>query len=1407
MWNFFITRVWPLIEYYLTKLIDYKFRKKSIFWWGIKITTGLLITEMADMLSDFDLEDIYKLLREVGGAWAVLIVKFLVGIFTGFDRGYSVFTICIKVYLITLFSILEWRKDRNFEVSIRWFWAWNWNWKIFSDNSIELNLVKIVYGSADQWHPSIKWFKEINETYRLNKNKYITDLHIESNLEKKLFDQIVNEKDKVTAYEQAVKNCRIYLAKLKAELNELIVLLEDKKDPLKLSERSRFYIDYNNIIVTAKSIDVGLDQINNLTKVRANRDVEINQVYFPILSTDLNEYINSYSFDLLKVKASLASYNKYEIRRRLFNAFSPLLLSVRNLNETIDNLNNIKEGIKRNHFIVHAKAGVGKTYFSAHIYNSLKREHLPLFVTASSFSGNHSSLSHAFQKVFKYPEAISLKVFFLKLNEFAKKKKKRVVLIIDGLNETTYNLSGFSPIWGDSIENLTEDISEFDHLTFLATCRTSYLENNIDASFSLKCSHALKGFENFKLRKRSIDHYFKYYNIESNTITNRNSLLFSIPLILRTYCEGKNGNRTGMVKVELNHNSYEETIHQFVETECINVAEELGRPSTTPIYNGINRSSESFVQEITASLNYDSFLESTQGKVIDEIFKSTSIACKFLESEHLFMKDFQPYFKGERVVHTFQNIGGYLLAKFLYGQYNDPADFVTSNEFTSLLSGAKKNRISGDLNNNSHQLALDVMLFMVYKYSKNSDPNYTGDLIDHTKDPLVLEYTWRFVSDYWGFAASTRLEEKLKSLSGDINLWDGLFESNIDEYLDKDTPLNFKYIKEFLLEIDASLSEITWSKNIYENSQYFQDFLKLDYSEFTNEREEIALEITIWLLESTSHNLRDEATNKLLKHGSDNPEFIFSKIEEYANKKRLYIYARLAGIAYGICLRKQNDQTFITNELKYFAQTVYDLQFNAEPIAPSYHYIVIDSFKHIIDLAIHLGVFELPEGEINDYKFEPNEVWEEITDEDMDKVTIQWTGTPDPDPLSGDFVTYTIPRLLDSAHEGHLEAVAHIYKRLIKAGYKPKSYGDLVNGVDKDFYFGSSKYGTEGKVDRLGKKYSWNAYFEYAGYLLNNNQLNIIGEDDSAVFEHYNRLGDVQIEVSKPLKNYLDEKLFSGKLLADKTDNSNWTEIEKFDSLNEVFDHDFDTKKFTLLYGYYVENEKSEHSYNVRSFLLVEPFLVKKADIEGKEAQILNRTLEWDHDLHSGGSISHAYYGELYWADSIPDMKSNRESIPSTETHEIDHSVIDDKMSMLEKMHAREMAEEGKGKELVPIQIPITVEPAIVQYLWESDSEVYPSLSGNIPSPNIGKYLNLKSDSTNFQILDKNSERAFISVEYEEDEILKQESDYIRTDLLKKYLDDKGLVLMYQIKQHTFDRNAGDGNGDFRGMQFKIQEL
>src|SRR5690606_36518757 len=77
-----------------------------------------------------------------------------------------------------------------------------------------------------------------------------------------------------------------------------------------------------------------------------------------------------------------------------------------------------------------------------------------------------------------------------------------------------------------------------------------------------------------------------------------------------------------------------------------------------------------------------------------------------------------------------------------------------------------------------------------------------------------------------------------------------------------------------------------------------------------------------------------------------------------------YIYERMASCCYGVCLNMQNDGDFIQRILPVYAEKFYQLQFASNTRFSVYNYIVIDSVKHIIDLAIWKGVYNLPEDKI-----------------------------------------------------------------------------------------------------------------------------------------------------------------------------------------------------------------------------------------------------------------------------------------------------------------------------------------------------------------------------------------------------------------------------------------------------------
>lgn len=1242
-----------------------------------------------------------------------------------------------------------------------------------------------------------EWFDKIFQKHYTSdiKEKYNSDLFVDQGTGVKILRNIGEANRNYDYHQNELRVLGDWIKDFLRYYEELKTLL--KKENILINEDSRQYIQLELLKVRSTGFLNQINQHNKIFKIKEldkidtlhmfdNTDLEIARSFN---INQIDDYLPEDKFISQKLSEQEDGFSIVIVFRRL----SEIVSQIRNVNDFLGSINS------RTKFI-HSKAGMGKSNLSAFLTNTLISNGSPvIFIKARSFNGDPDNFDEILMRQLEVPNNYLLSEVLGKLNNFGKVNQQRVTLIFDGLNETSCGINGFSPIWKNNLDQFIEQLKSYPYLFFVTTLRTSYIERIWESNSIPYNSEELIGFNDKDILLEVVEKYFNHYNIKFNSPSKVDVFYFQTPLLLDLYCKMLNPDRIEEVDPKFGLEGFSSVFEQYISKLAQKIKFDLRLVSTEVVTNGIQRCSFEMLRKTGAFLPILTYYSSIEGGNVSKV--DGTVAHGILEEFLIYLKE--SLNDADVVVHTQQEVGGYLLAKALLNQYNNDISKLIQGEFF------QKHIIGSD--EDQHQLANDIMKFLIVVSGE-----YKLLIENFASEPTVKDYLWiklqREETSELNIELRKTLSAQLKSKEDIARLLDNAKP----RLFHPDSPLNFLFVKDEILKLSGLDFELTWSKFLYKNANLFSGFLKVDFKEFEEMGQlEISLEITIWLLESTSHNMRDEATKNLLEYSITTPSFIFTKVEEYSVLVRPYIYERLSAISYGVCLRKQNDTGFINGLFKEQIMAFYNLQFGKEPTAPVYNYIVIDSLKHIVDLAIYKEVFALEENDLNSFKkynFRPNATWSEITDKDKNYVAGivgSWHNSANSDPFKGDFVHYTIPRLQKKGTErsyNRSTATANIYKRLIGLGYKTEDEIESFDTQEHEFYFGHQADGIAGKIDRLGKKYSWMAFFDYAGHLLNIGELEVFQEEDTSTYSYYKRLSDVELEVSFPVKTVLDKKLYTNSLFADKSNLPLWTEIEKFDTLEEVYKQEFNSKEFTLVDGYFVESEKSDHTYNVRSFLLVESFLVKKSDIEGKEEQILNRTMDWDHAFHaSAGSLSKTYFGELYWADNIPILKQNSVFIPSTEMRKKGPRNVSEGWSFREGFIEKERAEQGP--KMIPIQVQLNLEPTIVEYHWESDSEIYPSLRANIPSTNIGKQLNLKTDPEKFLILDENLEIAFESVEYEEKDVLSQNSDYLRTDLLKKYLKENDLVLMYQIKQHTFDRNAGDGSGDFRGMQFKIIEL
>ncbi|MFY0653878.1 MAG: hypothetical protein JXQ96_17695 [Cyclobacteriaceae bacterium] len=1376
-----------------------------------------LLSEIGNLINDYDFDEICLLIETAYGSGWAIAARIIGGFIAGYAPGYSWLTILIKVYLITLFSIFEWRKDNGLKIKWRWIWQWNWSLKNIINLNVDLSKTNIEkHYHAEVNHEITKeWIESKNDQKDwLSNYKYVPELHVKSILEEQLFKRIVDRDSIIEEFKLSLTKAEKSVIKLIAETDDLKFRCAHQDFPFRFNDHPEWLDKYATFEQCASELKEAINEIkktfkdyNNLNSLSEDAWQVISWQY---LSVELVDILNARESFLLVFNQDYQNFvNRQAEQRAVRKILDPLTEASNVAVKAQFELRDRIEVLSSNSYYVHAGAGIGKSHFSNGIFYELqKKGHYAILLKGSAFSSTETDLFALLKEVLAINDSRPIKEFFKDLNAFGQRRSKRVVIIIDGLNETTYLTDSFSPIWANGLQAFSNEIECYNNLALVVTFRSSYLDR-IGDDISKENLFELKGFHNQALRKSGLEAYKKHFKF--NVIDQKEDyIFFESPLLLKIYSSTINPTRAEVVQVKLNNESYYNILEKFVAILATDLAKKLGRPSKTAILNAIDRSSSAFSKESNAYLKFDTFLEITDNKEIGEIFYSNSIACHLLEGEQLFMKEIFWDDDLEYIVHSFQEIGGFLLARKLLEEFPMSEDLVKSDFFKTNLRNSIRDYETNELNENVHQLATDMLKFLVIGYSNNGDP-----LFLQSWDQQIINYSWELVAENFGENEKDNLEGISNELLISKKAWLGLFETALTNIVNPKFELNIQFIGNKLRTIDLFLFDLTWTRFVYERSYDFEEFIydfeheisQLDFSQEDSEQLLRKLELSIWLLETTDHKLRDRATQLLLEFGTQRPKFIFDKTFEFAQLNRLYIFERLISISYGISLRNQNDNSFVTGIFKEYINKFYSLQFGNEPKAPTYHYVVIDSIKHMIDLAIFRGVFTLNEEDLeklNNYQFNLSQDWIKPTKEQRDEFEGFDFHSRKPDPIGDDFTIYSIPRLLTD-NTKLSEAVVSIYARIKEIGYRKLEFDHKDMTPEREFFYGNRRSPT--KIDRLGKKYSWIAFFEYAGYLLVQGKLNVwTGKEDTGRESHYDRLSDVRIELSYPKPTVYRNRIFKIDLLKHRSGNPEWTKLEQYDNTKQVWQHSFDDGEYTLLLGDL--SQKADKTYNTRSYVLIDSVFVKRDEIKDKIKLITNRNIDWNDGFYTSGDISNAYFGELYWADNIPIIKSHSESVPLEEIYEEDYEIkVWDTVPHGEypTRAVGEIVKKTYNKRLI-----LKVKSTIVYYSWETDSDVFPSYSDHIPAPGMGRSLNLRADPKNFQILDQNKKLAFRTCKYESaDEKIEHKLNYIRTDLLKKYMEENGLILAYQIKQHSYEGVADthDDFSDFRGMQYFFPDI
>lgn len=1211
---------------------------------------------------------------------------------------------------------------------------------------------------SDEWFNrllTISYDREIQ-------SKYIPDLHQTGRLETDRLHDILEFESLKALYLNQVKVCEDNIAKFKKEYSDFSNSI--KSESIRITNASYApWVEFNKLMHQTSDI---YRQLNAFKKIfnlpgyyslsKKEELIEINLTIKESFIYNSKTWINFTDKELKDNKILLF----------LFRTFNLVTSNINNLNILLDNFRNLTS-----YKIIAGNAGTGKTHTSAHIINKVQENgDYVIFFKPKQFNGDNVNLTDRILQILQTPSGYTLQETLDKINIYVKNKNKRCFIIIDALNETTRSSIGFSNIWRDYLQQFINQVCLFSNLYFICTLRTSY----IDKVWPERPKHlaTTQGFDRTKDIKSACRIYFDYYKIRITNIDTADLSIFRVPLLLDLYCKLVNEDRAAVKEITLNMDSYLQIFADYIKNLTQEVQNKLDLQKQRLITAGFQSSSDAFFSANEASITVDEFNDAFDKE--DSTPSSSSIARAVLEGYLVFIRDYVNR-NDEIVKHTQQEIGGYLIAKRLIETFPNNEDLLSDVNFREKVLGIDPDK--------HHQLRLDILKFLIA---------LKPELILRLDTLDSLQISWWYLFNGTTSKISNEISEFLLSKSTSSGLASHFLPSSSNQWFNYNHQHNFNFVARLLENMDLWSFDINWTYFLYEEADTIFELVQENIETLRTENpldkeyHKLFAKFCAFVTATTIHDLRDLATVYLIEFGKLFPlELLY--LTEYTSKLAdTQIYERLSSCCYGVAMILQNDTDFVINHLAVYADTLYRMQFPDDSTNPVFNYIVIDSIKHLNDLAIYKKVTRLNKVEIlslQNYVFALPKKWNTPTTKE-ENVIYQSSRMSWPEPIGMDFAIYTIPRLIDDDIVDTREAVANVFGRVFELGYITSENIDLSDSSFRDFYWGANSFAIAGKADRLGKKYSWRGFFDYAGELLHQKQLDVFEKYSGR--KYYQRLSDVSVDVSLPNDQY--KKIFRIYIndLIDQN-NSSWYEKPLIDTLEPLFKHKFDSFEYVMLQG--KVDQRIDETYDSRSYLMLESYFIKKGeDFDYLKESISGKIFDWSSDIHfSNEHLSSVYFGELYWADNILDSEEYHISIPTGK--KITRSKVVNPMDVIIGDSSYKREDIGKTIQIMEKEsLYFDGEPTLLHYSWETTSNVLEGHSEYYPATRIAKALDLKADPLSGNILDTNLNGCFYYIDFDEN-LFQNNFHYMRSDLISEYMKINNLAIIYQIKQNSYSKD------------------
>jgi hypothetical protein len=1326
--------------------------------------------------------------------------------------------------------------------------------------------------------------------------KYISEIHIQTNIDMTIC-KILGGNGLINVIEKEIEQHQVLMYAEEYKQSYLRLFSEDISDEYKniqtylrkFLEKKENIIDIAiNKIEEIKQIILIKDEQKLKLKIKEldkyiNSLREFYKKYDDLSESDLCEPIkhlriekeNGLDLDK-KEKDKIETENRKRKKVRDI-LFSPLYDLSEYAISSLEGVFRVFDLLEQNELHISGEAGMGKTHVSFNIFENqiVNKKEPAIFILAKEIYTDQN-LENQLKDNFSIPVDWTFDDFLGALEINARVYKVKIPIIIDGLNESTY----WNSVWKNGLEKFILKLKQYPHIVLITTYRNSYEDQlfpkdyfKYDDKWRLK--EFIYGFEGVDWK--AIEKYFDYYKIKLENHSNAIGY-FKHPLHLKIFCKTKNPSRNKIVKVSFQKEDLFDVFDEYIQLSNENITTLL--KEIDPKYNN------NFTQSKLLQLSKYFWENNTRGMPRSEKLFS-DVELRVFEGENLLIyRDWNIENDKEEIQFTYDLLGGYLISKYLiqaYEEYYPYLKYKSNNWFiNSIKTGLEffipergTELIENGLNNINKKIGKKEPLL---RFVKSKD--FTKKLLEkNTEHPLyddilrtitiliikkaniflfnilenerakkysiesLFEINSKFIKDNEDLIKNFLENELLFNKNHLFNL-----STNVE--FDINHPLNFHFWSVLIKNLSMLERDLFWSEYIRKNhswygNSYFTSFV-LDFEKACKRKKElsdrihIAAKKVMWVFTTNIKRLRDEATRALYYYARRYPKEFLDLLEYSIDINDPYVVERMFAVTYGLAMARQNDyedESYRKYHLPLYGRFLFDNMFSSEAKYPTTHILARDYAKRTIDIALihHSSLLANLEKPLIKYPLKNyfHKEWRNLSNYKELKYRF---GTP----IHMDFENYTIGRLVegrsnyDSGHKEYKLILSQIHWRMYNLGYLFTKFGKIDKQIG-DASWRNSNNESAGKIDRYGKKYSWIAFYEMAGYRSDLGLLKKWENEDEL------RISDTDIDPSFPIelrKYNLFEEINKNNFLGD---------LEKEAEIWYSNDKDLDISDYIKLNSHLGTNEKNDW------FLLKGSISQKDKEDQTRDVNIgINAILvdieeykkiknltdkyhDYSFDYLQNIEDHYIYDGEIHWCDLIPNEYSRDFQI-SYNYHDVERikkelKVFNNGKNLLEiennefEKKKKELLDkawdkifDGDFDEDFDVNIPslsnndettkkiaeemgytteyidttytqqdndnieINIETTIFRNSWESyHSEIISSGETIVPSKNISNYFGLHLKPQSSDLYNQNGEIISTSFKFGEDFDSKSTFTYIRKDYLEKYIEEKNKHLIWFV--------------------------